>query len=476
MASANATYGSQANHRMRPVYIDVLSSQAFYTSGDHVQGNLRVDPSQRPTRISIIFKGLSSIHDTHAKGAHPDFFRMSQELFVTSGAGQNFDILRKGTASDGKVELPFCFTFPLNVSLAPPADKNWFYSEDSYHHPRFQHSPGFPLPPSFNPPTHGIAPVGPRIVYRLEARMDSSVSGSPRSKVRQELNFIPPAPEYHLSLLQPDLSFGISLPKQYSHQKLIRTRKLYPDYANSSKMDKFKHKLVEKELFFGPKSFSEVPYVKFNIFATSARVLVIGSPVPVIITVQHLQRSESLPNPPDLFLRRVRVQLHSVLSTFVPARPTDSETVDVNTDVVTIFEKKLDKGNAWLLYDGLNLLDVGDVELANDKITPSFTSYGLNLEHELQVEIWGECADREFLGLVCKTPVQIVTHWHSRQGYHEMDPMTGAYETDSTAGAQEVNSESATQESEVRLPAYDFDFGSLATSLEARVPPPPYVG
>jgi hypothetical protein len=261
---------------------------------------------------------------------------------------------------------------------------------------------------------------------------------------------------------------------------------LFPDYEKNGKVGKFKDKLVEKELFFGLQSFSEVPYAKFSLFATPACILVIGSRVPAIVTVQHLRRSESLVNPPDLFLRRIKVQLNSIFNTFVPdvtaVQQSAKESVHLERENIILCDKKYEKDNGQPLYDGLNLLDIVDVKLANEEIVPSFTSYGLNLEHELQIELWGECADREFGGIACTQPVQVVTEWHastvrhrlednepleadSGPMYQELDPMAQMYKRNASREVQEL---------EARPPAYELDSRHMASSSSSRVPPPEY--
>jgi hypothetical protein len=91
-----------------------------------------------------------------------------------------------------------------------------------------------------------------------------------------------------------------------------------------------------------------------------------------------------------------------VLNTFIPGRATAQqgakESLCTETDRITLFDGKFEKADEVLLYDGLKILDLADVKLVSDKIVPSFTSYGLTLEHELQIEICGACADREFQG------------------------------------------------------------------------------
>jgi hypothetical protein len=476
----------------RPFYIELFEeTHPFYTCGDLIRGVVRVEPTLRPQRISITFRGFTVICDPSDDGVTPKFFHYNQDLFVSSGAHENFDILRRGTASDGKVELPFEFTFPHTVSLAPPADRSWKYSKDSFHHPRFQHSPGFVPPPSCTALASPRGPLAPKITYTLEACLESVNSESPRVQVRQELKFLPPAPEYDMTLLYPNLDLGMNLPKHCCRYKLIRTRKLLPNYRESSRLGKVKDMLVEKELFFGLATYSEVPFVRFNLLATPARILVIGSQIPITASVQHLERSSSLPNPPDLFMRRLRVQMLAAFNIFLP-RPAHGsqpvkENIEVTRDTFTLFDKKFEDGKGEPLFDGLNFTDIAEITLAHDKLLPSFTSYGLALEYELQVEIWGECATHEFSGIACRSQVQVVSGWNAtsslgtsnenntpmseqdaRPAYQELDPMVAQHELEPPERRHELP---------VRASRYEVD-ALLPPQVELHprpMPPPPYM-
>ncbi|KAF1925713.1 uncharacterized protein M421DRAFT_423552 [Didymella exigua CBS 183.55] len=413
-ASVSVAGASHTNLAQNPLYIDVFSdAKHVYTAGDLVHGVVRIAPTARPQNVSIVFKGISILYDKDLEGYKTEFFRLEQELFTASGTGENYEILRQGTAEDGKVELAFQFTFPHVAVQRPPPGRNWYYSKDSYGHPRFQHSPGFPLPPSCNTLMNVGMAVAPGVSYYLEARADSSM------RIRQEVKFMPPAPEYDLSLLQPNLDFGNSLPKQQCRYKFIRTRKLLPDYREKkgNKLSKVKDFLVEKELFFGIETFSEIPFYRFNILATPPRVIVMGSDFPIHITLQHLDRSASIPEPPPLFLRRVRVQVISTYETFVP-QPNNSvnrrvEHIDHAQRTITLVDKKFNTGECQPLLDGINLADIAELRISktDERLIPSLSSYGMALEHEVQVEVWGECVKNEWSGIVCKDKVQLVSGW-----------------------------------------------------------------
>ncbi|KAH6878385.1 hypothetical protein BKA58DRAFT_94352 [Alternaria rosae] len=444
MVLAIAASGSRTNRRDNPIYIEVSNPPPTYTSGDCVQGQLIVVPTFQPKRISISLKGFSAVEDAHGRSVHLEFYGLSQFLYIHENEYDDFHLRANNTKSPPRVELPFTFTFGNHATIPPPAGRVWLHPGDQWNHPRFQHSPGFPLPPTLDGPT----PTSPRVVYHLEAYMESDLPGTPPVRVRQEITYMPPAPSYDRSLLQPDLNFGTKLPKHCTGQKLIRTRKLLPNYAeNSSKLGRFKDKLYDKELLFGIESFAEIPYAQFNVLATPPNVLVVGSLVPVIVTVQHIKRSESLPSPPDLFIRRLKVQLNAKVNVFLPNeaffKHPSRVTNHTERRTIVLCDHKYETGDGEPLYDGLNLLDVANIELAKDvNIAPSFTSYGLNLEYELQIEIAGRCADREWSGIACTQPVQVVTDLQASStappnpfeagpgplAYHELDAAPRVYE------------------------------------------------
>lgn len=476
LALAASTTASRANRTDGSVYIEVLNPPPFYTSGDCIRGKLLVEPTSRPSRISISLKGFSVLQDVNCRSVRIDFYRASQYLYTSTG--DNFQRLTRNTTDPTKVELPFSIDVPQHATLHPPAERLWVHPTDSYNHPRFQHSPVFPLPPSLSGPT----PTSPQVLYHLEAYMESDVPKREPLKIRQEIRYMPPAPDFHPALLQPDLNFGTKLPKHCSRQKLIRSRKLFPDYSEKhSKLGRFKDKLVEKEMLFGLQSFAEIPYIQFNLFATPASVLVVGSMVPVIVTVQHLKRSESLATLPDLFLKRVKVQLNAVINTFVPGeqygRHATRAANSSDKKNIVLCDEKFEKDHELPLYDGLNLLDVANIELPKDSI-PSFTSYGLNLEYELQIEISGRCADREWTGIACTQPVQVVTSWQKTPNeainpfeagpepeYQELDPMAQIYEIESNRTASELG---------IDAPAYELNSRHMAPRIADSVPPPEY--
>lgn len=317
--------------------------------------------------------------------------------------------------------------------------------------------------------------------------MESSDPDGLPVRVRQELKYTPLPPDLHPTLLQPDTNFGTTLPKHCSHQKFIRTRKLFQDYEErAGKLMKIKDKLADKELLFGFQSLAEIPYVKFTISATPARVLVVGSQVPVVISVQHLQRSESLASPPDLFIRRLKVQLNFVFNIFTPgdpsARPPKKQHMHSERGHIMICDKKYEKGSGKLLYNGLSLLDIADVKLTGHDFTPSFTTYGLNLEYELQIEITGKCADREWSSIVCTQPVYLTTAPRTANPseledglpVYDLEPRPAYQEVDSMEPPHYLNVGWDSQPLATTPSIHELGSRHMAPPIADTVPPPEY--
>jgi hypothetical protein len=154
----------QINAKQKPLYIKLFDEPpSHYTCGDTVRGVLRVDPTLRPRSISLTFKGFSVLSDLPNNEATPALFTQQKALFESSGAHESFDILKRGTAADGKVELPFEFVFPYTVDSTPPPERDWQYLNDTLEKPRFQQSPGFPLPPTCSAQVSVQDPIAPKL-------------------------------------------------------------------------------------------------------------------------------------------------------------------------------------------------------------------------------------------------------------------------------------------------------------------------
>jgi hypothetical protein len=191
-------------------------------------------------------------------------------------------------------------------------------------------------------------------------------------------------------------------------------------------------------------------------------------------------------NPPDLYMRRVKVQLNFAYNIFTPAdpssRPPKKQFQHAEKGHIMLYDKKYERGNGELLHDGLVLSDIADIKLTEHDFVPSFTTYGLNLEYELQIEITGMCADREWSGIVCAQPVHLVTASHAanmlqfedgdaayesepRPMYHEVDPMRQLHHLDVTWDDRQVTA----------VPSiHEFDSRHMAPPIADTVPPPEY--
>jgi hypothetical protein len=138
-------------------------------------------------------------------------------------------------------------------------------------------------------------------------------------------------------------------------------------------------------------------------------------------------------------MRRLRVQLLPTFHLFVPSVKKSSyrlpEIVETAKDTLTLVDRKFNQGQGHPLHDGLNIAVMEDIQLVHPKLIPSFRSYGLALEYEIQVDVWGECAGHEFSGIACREKVQVVSGWSAtaspgstlpaesddRPEYHELD-------------------------------------------------------
>ena len=135
------------NNKRAPIYVDLQSPGDFFTGGDAVRGSVRVHPTQRPRRIKIEFEGRwqSKIVEGGGNAKHtykdkPRLFATSLLLFNSETYGESYDIVSRGIEADGKVALPFEFSFPDQVTTAPSI---WYKPRM-----RFEHEPGHPLPPT----------------------------------------------------------------------------------------------------------------------------------------------------------------------------------------------------------------------------------------------------------------------------------------------------------------------------------------
>lgn len=299
------------------------------------------------------------------------------ELFSSNAGGESYDILGFGVSEDDRVDLPFEFRWPDKTETRLP--KLW--GEGSAGRV-FEGQPGSPLPPSYT--YHGTR--NDQIVeYFLEARLYVESKYAPKMEVRCPL-ILRPAPPLHI----PDPIPPVATPRNClgSQREIwLRTHKLHPDYdPNEGLRDKIKHSFTKHR--------DTTPFIKFKLEVHCPSIILAREPVVMSVSLTHLERSNDLPDPPPIFLRRVRIRLVSRLDVRVPHTGfiIDTELTECHSDKRILLDREFRTGDGELLYDGL---PVRTVPLPTH-ITPQFKTYGLALEHMIEVRLWGECAKEKF--------------------------------------------------------------------------------
>ncbi|KAF1961094.1 hypothetical protein CC80DRAFT_229896 [Byssothecium circinans] len=378
----------RTNRPNRPIYISLTNPGEILTINSPVRGKVLIDPRSRPSRVTISFFGRTRACITRRTGSNslstyktkPLFFTYTLELFASESQGESYDILKHGVTVNNRVELPFSFRFPEKT----PPKRGVSRVKD-----KFNHQEGDELPPSFL----FTANLGFRVTngdqqsveYMLEAKLFVS-SPTPEEEVRCRLRFLPPAPAN-----TPDASVLVRTSQSYyMHQPKnglwIRSYRLLPDWDPEERLrDRIK---------IGLKSWSNAPYANFKIEARCSCVLTVEQPVRFNLVVEHLRRSEEIPQPPVIYLRRIRVRLQSNIHVCVPAgfSLTSSEYKEMHTYKPVLLDARYDEGDGLLVYDGMEICTKPLLVSA----VPAFRTYALGLDHVLEVYIWGECAKEKF--------------------------------------------------------------------------------
>ncbi|KAF2250551.1 hypothetical protein BU26DRAFT_517382 [Trematosphaeria pertusa] len=373
-----------ANHEHCPIFIAHRALHT-YTSGELVRGVVRVDPKTRPHRIVLTFTGRLHVVIVRSNGqssqtfkAKPELFSRELILFSSPTPGASYDIVRvHGVTGDDRVELPFEFEFPECVE----GDGGGLYRPED----GFESQPGHVLPPSFgmfDGLYHG-GESSQRVDYFLEAKLYTSSTGSPSAQVRSWLSYRPPAPAL------PAIPTALPQPTYYGLRgTYARTYRLHPHYdPNEKLLAKIKHSWTKHN--------ASTPFARFRVSATCPAVLTTGCPIPISLSLLHMDRSKDIPDPPPIYLRRVRVRLTSTLDVRIARYSvfsTRQALRDSHRNKGTLLDQEYKTGNEMLLYDGLELATVRFPE----EIAPGFSSYAMHLEHQLEVRIWGECAKEKF--------------------------------------------------------------------------------
>lgn len=375
------------NGPLRPAYIQLAHHPySHYTSGDVIRGTLRVHPTVRPSAVKISFKARCKVkiivqHGNNNRSTYKgktELFSYGLKLFESSHISGSFDIVNKGIAEDGKVELPFEFAFPNSVELKPGAH----YKESK----GFEHKPGHPLPPSL---CMEFSKTGCMVNYWLEAQ----VFGESGQMINHVLPFRPSAPPIDHTVLIPTPNYG--------RQAYFSSRKLHPDYDPNEKF----FRRIKNSLTAGP---NETSWAKWNLVALVPSTLLIGAQVPVEISFQHLERSKELLDVPPVFIRRAQVKLLPRLTTRVPYQgfTHDRDIGEFREEKRVLIDKEFPE-NSTLLYDGLQFSGLGSVRIPKSQC-PSFRTYGARLEYIIQVRIKAECATESVDVLACHGGCELV--------------------------------------------------------------------
>ncbi|KAF2865651.1 hypothetical protein BDV95DRAFT_612524 [Massariosphaeria phaeospora] len=410
-----------SNDGSKPLYITLHSfggpapeSRALYTSGDTIRGIVCVDPKLRPQRIDLLFKCHSEVEIPQSNRDHNEVCREESDLFchtveLFSAPERSYDIVTLGIAQDGKVQIPFTFEFPSTVELEPKGR--------TPERAGFECQPGYPLPPSYtfyrmlNYETQ-------RVEYYLEAAAFTSSKFDAEIQTRQMLNFQP----FSLTPLStsPD-----TIPVKPFRVELM-THKLNHQYETQ---EGTRHRI--KRYFSG----SECP-VRHASFELSARVpntVYLNSLLPLEFSITHLDRSRELPDPPSIFLRRIRIVMVEMMQARVPGRDTwRADEVEFDLEQ-SKHRELLDRQcgvPGTLLHDGMMLDDFRPLVL--EDLAPAFKSYRLSMGYAIEVKVWIECAGDKHSFVVCSGPIKILPELRTLISPNGDDGLVGVKDAEGT--------------------------------------------
>lgn len=308
---------------------------------------------------------------THGSGNNKKVYKSRVEYFATSlllfnsgSAGESFDIINRGIEEDGKVALPFEFTFPSAVIKAPPA---WFKPRHG-----FEHEAGHPLPTSLFYDEN-------RVEYLLKVFVYKKIEWSPDETIALTLPFRPtPLPTSTATLVQ--------FPK--SNEFVIKGHQLNPDNdQDPGVLTKLKWSTLSKYQH-------NVPQAWFRLEAKCPYRLVAGKRIPITISLTSISRTPDIPDVPVITVQRVHVKLTSVLVARVPYSGFTGERDEFKDFPKEVLNKEY-HGNGKILWDGMDIAEFGTLVLPVT-ILPSFASYGLRLVYRIRVIVVGECGGETF--------------------------------------------------------------------------------
>jgi hypothetical protein len=314
----------------------------------------------------------------------PEFFSRTLELYSSPTGSQSYDIVcaLHGIAEDDRVELPFEFTWPERTETSPGS--RWLPS------PSFEHECGGPLPPTF----YRGSSNEQLVEYFLEAKLYTAGRYNASQEVRCPLNYRPSP-----SIPNPIPPLPTAYAMYSSRGITARTHRLHPEYdPNEGWRARIKHSWNKDK--------DTTPYASYKIDVSCPSVVTSGKPIVLSLSLNHLERSKDIPDPPPVHLRRISVRLSSHVGVRVPSHSLfgSSDMNDTHNDKHTFLDKSFDKDEGLLIFDGMNAA-TAEVPL---RLAPAFKTYGLELTHRLKVELWGECAREKFRFRPVQGPISIV--------------------------------------------------------------------
>jgi hypothetical protein len=351
------------NDTRRAIHIDLESPYKYFTNDDIVRGTICVHPTARPNGILIVFSGRCNDRAQNTL----TLFSIQQVLFNSGTDEESYAILDRGVARSGSVELPFEFQFPGEVEIAPGA----LYQP----RPGFEHDKNHPLPTSM---THG----GNKVEYVLEVAVYKNLNWSPIEVITLTLPFRPTADAITSNAL-------VQHPERCDFY--IRGYHLDPGaVSNPSALTKSKWATLSK--YQHP-----VPEASWSIRARCPFLLIAGSVVPILFDFYHLGRSQGMREAPEVYVRRVRVKLTSLLSVRVPyGGPIGERDIldDIEDIEKGILSQDLDTTNT-IMRHSLELGDIGQCILP-PTVLPSFKTYGFRLVYRIKVVVYDYVGQETF--------------------------------------------------------------------------------
>lgn len=359
----------KANNARLPIYIDLQSPGAFFTGGDAVRGSVRVHPTERPRRIKIEFDGRCKTKIVEGSGNakktykdKPQLFSTSLLLFNSETRGESYEIVSRGIEEDGKVALPFEFTFPDKVMTAPSV---WYKPREG-----FEHEAGHPLPPTLHQDENLVEYMLKVSVYKKEPWPEV---------IALPLPFRPSS-----SLISP--SVLVRYPRDTTLS--IRSQQLNPRNAQDPGI------LTKLKWSTLPKYHDTVPEASWKLIAQCPYQLIVGKPIPISFSFQHLNHTPEMTDAPAVYIREIRVKLTLVFAVRIPYQGITGDR-DIVEDFLRDIVVRSFFGHGQVMYDGFKISELGALTLPPSTV-PSCKSYGLRLQYRIKVVVSGECAGKSF--------------------------------------------------------------------------------